>query len=230
MPFDSTTIIVAVSLLVAAYVKGLTGMGFPLIATPMIALLLDIRTAVIILVIPNILMDLTLAVRSTSSTNFFRRYSWLLLMTAVGVFLGTKTLVMLPLWVLNLSLAVMILIFVGSNLFHLNYQVSPLLEGILSPIAGFVGGFLNGMTNVGAPATAVYLYSLRLPKSEFIKSIATIFIVSKIVQLIAITTWNLFNPLNLRLSVYVTLFIMAGFYLGLKTQDRVNQEALPACC
>jgi len=23
----------------------------------------------------------------------------------------------------------------------------------------------------------------------------------------------------------VTLFIMAGFYLGLKTQDRVNQEA-----
>ncbi len=225
MPFDSTIIIVAVSLLVAAYVKGLTGMGFPLIATPMIALLLDIRTAVIILVIPNILMDLTLAVRSTSSTNFFRRYSWLLLMTAVGVFLGTKTLVMLPLWVLNLSLAVMILVFVGSNLFHLNYQVSPRLEGILSPIAGFVGGFLNGMTNVGAPATAVYLYSLRLSKSEFIKSIATIFIVNKIVQLIAITTWNLFNPWNLRLSVYVTLFIMAGFYLGLKTQDRVNQEA-----
>ena len=105
-------------------------------------------------------MDLTLAVRSTSSTNFFRRYSWLLLMTAVGVFLGTKTLVMLPLWVLNLSLAIMILVFVGSNLFHLNYQVSPRLEGILSPIAGFVGGFLNGMTNVGAPATAVYLDQL----------------------------------------------------------------------
>jgi uncharacterized membrane protein YfcA len=197
MPFDSTIIIVAVSLLVAAYVKGLTGMGFPLIATPMIALLLDIRTAVIILVIPNILMDLTLAVRTSSPTNIFRRYSWLLLMTAVGVFLGTKTLVMLPLWVLNLSLAVMILIFVGSNLFQHNYQVSPSLEGFLSPIAGFVGGFLNGMTNVGAPATAAYLYSLRLPKRDFIKSIATIFIVSKIVQLIAITTWNLFNPWNL---------------------------------
>lgn len=225
MPFDSTTIIVAVSLLVAAYVKGLTGMGFPLIATPMVTLLLDIRTAVIILVIPNILMDFTLAFRTSSPTNIFRRFNWLLIMTAGGVFLGTKTLVMLPLWILNLSLAIMVLIFVVSNLFHPNYQISPRMEGILSPFAGFVGGFLNGMTNVGAPATAVYLYCLQLPKSEFIKSIATIFIVSKVVQLIAITTWNLFNPWNLSLSAYVTLFIMAGFYLGLKTHDRVNQKA-----
>jgi uncharacterized membrane protein YfcA len=224
MPFDSTTIIVAVSLLVAAYVKGLTGMGFPLIATPMVTLLLDIRTAVIILVIPNILMDLTLAIRTSSSTNIFRRFFLLFLMTVVGVFLGTKTLVMLPLWILNLSLAIMVLIFVVSNLFRPNYQISPRTEGILSPFAGFVGGFLNGMTNVGAPATAIYLYCLQLPKSEFIKSIATIFIVSKVVQLIAITTWNLFNPWNLSLSVYVTLFIMAGFYLGLKTQDRVNEK------
>ena len=56
MSLDLTTILVGVALLLAAYVKGTTGLGFPLIATPMVALLLDIRTAITILIIPNIVM------------------------------------------------------------------------------------------------------------------------------------------------------------------------------
>jgi len=58
MPLDLTTLLVGAALLLAAFVKGTTGFGFPLIATPMVALLLDIRTAIAILVIPNIVMDI----------------------------------------------------------------------------------------------------------------------------------------------------------------------------
>ena len=59
LAFDFTTVLIAVALLVAAFVKGATGMGFPMIATPMATLLLDIRLAVAILLIPNIVMDAT---------------------------------------------------------------------------------------------------------------------------------------------------------------------------
>jgi uncharacterized membrane protein YfcA len=41
----------------AAFVKGAVGFGYPLIATPLLALATDVRTAVAVLVIPNILMD-----------------------------------------------------------------------------------------------------------------------------------------------------------------------------
>ncbi|MFQ5657414.1 MAG: sulfite exporter TauE/SafE family protein [Candidatus Methylomirabilales bacterium] len=224
MPFDYTTIIVAASLPVAAYVKGMTGMGFPTIATPMITMLLDIRTAVTILLIPNILMDLTQVFRRGSPMAVFRRFSWLLSMTVIGVFLGTKTLVMLPLWTLNLSLGIVVVAFVVSNLFRFNYQVSSPIERALSPMVGFVGGFLNGITNVPGPALAIYLYALQLPKTEFIKSIATIFIINKVSQLIAVSTWGLLTPSTLRLSLLVSVFVLLGFYLGLKSQDRVNQK------
>ncbi|MBI2359026.1 MAG: sulfite exporter TauE/SafE family protein [Deltaproteobacteria bacterium] len=145
-------------------------------------------------------------------------------MSAPRLRLGTSLLVMLPLWVLNLSLGIMVLIFVASNLLRLNFQISPRLEGAFSPIVGVVGGFLNGMTNAAGPALAIYLYSLKLPKKEFIKSIATIFIVTKVTQLVAVSTWNLFTPSRILLSLEVTLFILAGFYAGLKIQDRVNQR------
>src|SRR3989337_2293524 len=109
MSLDLTTILVGVALLLAAYVKGTTGLGFPLIATPTVALLLDIRTAVTILIIPNIVMDIAQIFRGTFSPSLFRRFSWLLVLTVAGVFLGTKVLVTLPLWLLNLTLGVIVL-------------------------------------------------------------------------------------------------------------------------
>src|SRR5688572_24450130 len=113
----------------------------------MVTLLLDIRTAVTILLIPNMLMDMAQVFRGIFPTVILRRFASALLCTIVGVFLGTKALVMLPLWILNLTLGISVLIYVIFSLFQLDYRISPRRERILSPIAGFAGGFLTGMTN-----------------------------------------------------------------------------------
>lgn len=224
MSIDPTYILVGAALLVAAFVKGATGLGFPLIATPMVALLLDIRTAVTILILPNIFMDSAQVFRDGFPGAIFRRFAWLIAPTVVGVFLGTMVLVKLQLWVLNICLGVMVLVFVVSNLFKVQFKVTDRTERVLSPVCGFISGFLNGMTNAAGPTLAIYLYSLKLEKRMFVKSIATIFVTTKLTQLVAISTWNLFNWETIYLSVQVLLFTLAGFYAGIKTQDRVNQQ------
>ena len=224
MVLDLTTMLVGAALLVAAFVKGTTGFGFPLIATPTVALLIDIRTAVTILILPNLFMDVAQVFRGGLPYATFRRFAWLLLLTVVGVFLGTKVLATLPLWMLNLCLGIMVLLFVLSTSVSLEFRISSRAEKFLSPVAGLIGGFLNGMTNAAGPSLAIYLYSLRLEKRDFIKSIATIFIITKASQLAAVSTWNLLNRGTLLLSLGVTLLVLLGFYAGLKTQDRVNQQ------
>jgi hypothetical protein len=169
-------------------------------------------------------MDATQIFRRSLSIEIFRRFKWLLLWTILGVFLGTRVLLVLPAWILNLTLGVTVLAFVAWSLLRVELRISTRLEKNLSPFVGVASGFLNGMTNAAGPVPAIYLYSLRLPKVEFIKSIATIFIVTKLSQLAAVSTWNLFDRARLELSLGVTLFVLAGFYLGLKAQDRVNQE------
>jgi uncharacterized membrane protein YfcA len=224
MTLDLTHVLVGAALLLAAFVKGATGLGFPLIATPMVALLLDIRTAIAVLILPNLFMDSAQVIRDGIPYDVIRRFSSLILPTIVGVFLGTMVLVKTPLWVLNLCLGVMVLIFVASNLAKFDFIISLRAEKILSPIFGFVSGFLNGMTNAAGPTLAIYLYSLKLEKRAFVKSIATIFMITKLTQLVAISTWNLFNWETITLSVQVLLFTLAGFYAGIKAQDRVNQR------
>lgn len=224
MVLDGRTLFVGVALLIAAYIKGTTGMGFPLIATPMVTLLLDIRTAITILIIPNIVMDVTQALRGRVSAAVFRRFAGMFLLIILGVFLGTKVLVTLPLWILNLALGLTVLAFVVSSFLRFDFQVSPRLERYLSPWVGLLTGFVIGVTNAGGPVIAIYLYGLKLPKRDFIKSIASIFIINKVSQLVAVSTWNLFTAERLVLSLQVTLFVLLGFYLGLKTQDRINQQ------
>jgi len=92
------------------------------------------------------------------------------------------------------------------------------------PIFGFLSGFLNGVTNAAGPALAIYFYSLKLDKRTFVKSLATIFVTTKLSQLVAISTWNLFNWYTIKLSLLVLLFSLAGFYAGMKAQDTVNQR------
>ena len=142
----------------------------------------------------------------------------------IGVFLGTMALVNTPLWILNLCLGMLVLVFVLSSLLKFDFSVSPRWEKILSPVFGFLSGFLNGLTNAAGPALAIYLYSLKLEKRNFVKSIATIFVTTKLTQLVAISTWNLFNWDTISLSVQVLLFTLVGFYAGIKAQDRVNQR------
>jgi uncharacterized membrane protein YfcA len=224
MTFDLTTALVAGALLFAAFVKGTTGFGFPLIATPTVTLLLDIRIAITILILPNLLMDVTQVFRDGFPYAILKRFRWMLGLTIIGVFLGTMVLVRLPFWVLNFCLGIMVILFVISNLLRFDFTISPRAEKILSPLFGLVSGFLNGMTNAAGPTLAIYLYSLKLEKRAFVKTVATIFVITKATQLVAISTWNLFNWNTLSLSIGVTLFVLLGFFAGLKTQDRVNQK------
>ena len=224
MNLDPTLILVGIALLFASFVKGASGLGFPLIATPTVALLLDIRTAITILLIPNIVMDVAQVFRDGFPFAVLRRFAWFFFATIVGVFLGTAVLVTLPLWVLNFCLGVMVLVFVTFNWLKFDVRVSPALEKLLIVPIGFISGFLNGITNAAGPVLAIYLYSLRLEKREFIKTIATIFVFTKLSQLAAVSSWNLFNSSTLLLSVQITLFTLTGFYAGLKTQDRIHQQ------
>ncbi len=224
MAFDFTYLLVGIALLIAAFVKGATGLGFPLIATPTLALLLDIRIAVTVLILPNLFMDSAQVLRDGAPYEVLRRFKNLILPTIIGVFLGTLVMVKTPLWILNLCLGVMVLIFVFSSLLKFDFTVSPRREKFLSPLFGFVSGFLNGVTNAAGPTLAIYLYNLKLEKRAFVKTIGTTFVITKLTQLVAISTWNFFNWYTIRLSILVLLFTLAGFYAGIKAQDRVNQK------
>jgi hypothetical protein len=221
---DQVTVLIGLTALGAALVKGVTGMAFPLFATPVVALLTDMRTAIVVLLAPNILMDIVLIARRRFPLEHLRRLWPMLAAGIAGVFLGTYFLVTIPERLVNLILAGIIFVFVGQSLWAKGVALPARWEPLVSPGVGFAAGVLTGVSNTLSPIVATYMLSLQLAKFDFVKSVALVFFSFKMAQVVAVWRWNLFTLDRLWLSAAATAFAFAGFGIGLRVQDRIHQR------
>jgi uncharacterized protein len=220
-----TPILATAAVILSAFIKGAIGFGFPTLGTPLLALFIDVKTAVALLIVPNIVMDTVQFVRGGAPVVTVRRFASLVVFGALGMIAGTKLLVMLEPGRLLVILGAFVLLFVVLNATRFSPRLPPGWEPWMSPVAGFVGGVVGGVTNVPGTLVIIYFYSLRLPKAEFVSSVAFSFIVYKLVQLASVAWFGLLTWPVLGASAGLTLAGLGGFALGLRVQDRLEQHA-----
>ncbi len=218
-----TPILAAGAVLLAALIKGAIGFGFPTLGTPLLSLVMDVKTAVVVLILPNIVMDSIQFARRGAPLATIQRFSILLLFGAVGTVLGTRLLVALSPRTATLILGAFILGFATLNVTGVTLRVPPGWEPWLSPVAGLLAGIVGGITNVPGTPLVIYFHALGLGKQEFVSSAAFSFIVYKVIQLGAVAYYRLLPWSLVRSSLALTLVALVAFGLGLKVQDRLEQ-------
>ena len=212
----------AAAVLLAAFVKGAISFGFPPLATPLLALVMDVKSAIAVLIFPNIVMDAVQLFRLGDFGGVARRMALLLVFGVVGTVLGVWLLVLLPPSVTTLLLGLFALVFVATNLSPLRPVVPPAWARWLAPPVGVIAGVMGGVTNGPGLPLVMYFYALRLSKHDFIRSVAFTFVVYKVIQVMAMVwfgllTWRLFG-----VSLVLTAVALGGFRLGLSLQDRLE--------
>src|SRR5690349_23271083 len=105
----------AAVVLAAGFIKGAIGFGFPSLATPLLSLVVDVKTAVVLLILPNIVMDGIQFARRGAPTAMIRRLAPLLVAGAVGTVIGTRLLIVLPTRAVLLLLGAFVVAFVALN-------------------------------------------------------------------------------------------------------------------
>jgi len=190
-----------------------------------LALVVDVKTAVAALVIPNLVMDGLQLRRQGPLGATPRRLAPLLVFTMLGTIIGTKLLVVLSGRTATLILGAFVLGFVALDLARFSPRVPAGWERLLAPPVGLAAGVMGGVTSAPGTALALYFVALGMDKREFVRSIAFTFLVVKAVQLAALGWYGLLGwPLVLG-SLGLTAAALAGFGLGLRVQDRLDQRA-----
>jgi uncharacterized membrane protein YfcA len=210
-------------ILLASFIKGAIGFGFPAVSTPLLALVMDVKQAVAVLIVPNLVMDGIQVLRRQGFVQTVRRHAMLYAFGIGGTFFGTKLLALVSSRDALLILGGFVLAFVAVNASSLSLSVRPGWEWFVSPSVGLVAGVVGGITNVQGTPLVLYFYALGLPKAEFVRTVSVSFIIYKLAQLAAVIqfglmTWPLFG-----LSVLASGLSLGTFWLGLKVQDRVAQ-------
>jgi hypothetical protein len=149
---------VAVVMLAAGLVHGALGFGFPLIATPLVGLVIDIKTA-ILLVAPVTLVVTVLSVVRGGGWRQALAHHWILPPTmAVGVYAGTWLLIVAKPAPFLLVLAVLIFVYLGLD--KLRRGESAFVKRWQLPIglgAGLAAGVFEATANVAVPPLIIYL-------------------------------------------------------------------------
>jgi len=210
------------SLFMGGILKGVTGAGAPIIAIPVMAAILDLPTAVMIMLLPNLLTNIGQSWQFRSHQPE-RRFLWPYLAGgACGVLLGTALLTGLPSRGLDMLVAGAVLLYVAFRLVKPGWTVSGALARTLAAPAGVAAGVLQGATGLSAPATLSFLGAVRLPRPAFVATVALLFLIFSTVHITALTILGVFTFTLALISLCALAPILLGMQVGSRLSARID--------
>lgn len=230
-------ILLTIIALFAALLHGLAGMGFPLVATSVLALAMPLSKAVALLALPTLLINLWVVLAKPSLPNQapnppiqIRPYLPLIIVSVIGGILGVKLLLVLPTVWLTLLLGMTILCSSLHGLIALktpnkNNSLSKNQSPTLIPmlITGFLAGVIGTATNAMSPILLFYLFKQSDDKLLISKVSNICYLLSKILQIILL--WQAF--LTFHKNDWILLLVLCvvailGVMIGTHYQKKIS--------
>ena len=222
-PLIIISILVAFSL--GGILKGATGAGAPIITIPVIAAFYDVRIAVIIMVIPNLLTNIgqLYQFRKTILPKFFTLS--FAIGGGIGAFLGTILLANLSIKILTLSVAFIVIVYILLKLIVPSWKLTYEKAKKLVFLMGGFGGVLQGTAGLSAPISITFLNSMKLERNQFIPTISVYFGVMSIFQMPTLYYYNFLNLEIVLVSCISTLVLLSFMPIGSWIAKSVSKES-----
>lgn len=211
---------------IAGLVHGTLGIGFPLVSTPIIALVTDVKTAILLTLAPTLTVNIISILYGGHWRESVGKHWPVAAFALVGSVLGTKLLIVADPAPFKLLLALIILVYLYTS--SLRGIVSwtwigryPRLSG-----AGFgtLAGLMSGTVNVAVPVLIVYFTELGLTPLALVQSLNLCFLSGKLAQ---IGTFGLSGYLSQQIlwfSLPLALTAAGALFAGLSIRKRVDAE------
>ena len=211
--------------LFAGVTHGLTGFGFPVISTPMVALMTDVRSAVVVTLLPNVVVNVMSVFSGAGWRGNLARHWLVPAVVLVGTVIGAKVVLWAPADPLRLLLAAVIVFYlVQARLARLDLSVvkrHPRASGV---IAGLAAGFLSGTVNVMLPVLLIYFSILELAPLVMTQVMNACFLVGKLSQAAVFGVAGQFTLYGVALAAPVCASAFAGYAAGRKLAERVSPQ------
>lgn len=210
--------------MVAASIKGLTGIGFSTSCLPIMALRLDLKVAIPLVIIPSIVSNIAEMVQAGRFREALKRFWPLYLASVPGLLLGLTLLVAIQVATAKAILGLVLIAYASWALKNKPASLSDKWERRLKAPAGFATGFVNGLTGSQVIPSLPYLLSLNLPKNDFVQAINISFTLSSLVMMLGMNRLGYLPPQTLLLAVAGLVPVLTALHFAGKLQKRLSGE------
>lgn len=209
--------------LLAALLKGLTGLGFSTLALPLLVLFMEPKLAIALVVLPSLFSNLAVMRQTRRWREAMRRFWPLYLASVPGLLAGFLLLVEVDGAVSRRVLAIAMLAYAAWSLAGLQPLCSARTERWLAAPIGAVTGLVNGLTGSQVMPVLPYLLALRLDKDLLVMSINLSFTLSSLIMLGLLGGAGMLTPSVLSLAALGLPAVLLGVVLGGRLRRRLPE-------
>ncbi|MBI1881316.1 MAG: sulfite exporter TauE/SafE family protein [Chloroflexi bacterium] len=220
--FSFTLVLVASILFFSTFIRSAVGFGDALLAMPLLALFISLRTATPLVGFMGMMISAGILITDWQMIDF--RAAWRLnLASFAGIPLGLLLITLAPEAPVKIILGLLLGLY---GLYNLMTPGLPLLqnERLAYPF-GFVAGILGGAYNTSGPPIVIYGALRRWPPDNFRATLQGYFFFSSILILAGQGLAGLWTWQVVQLFLYSTPLMIFGIYLGGKVNGRLPKAA-----
>jgi uncharacterized membrane protein YfcA len=220
----SITAVIVCSLIVAGLLKGVIGVGMPIIALPLLSLFIDVKSAAMLLSMPLILSNVPQALEGGQTGRRLMQLVPVFLGMIPGLFLGVRVLLAVD---ANVAKVIAGLVLIGVGGLTLLAPKPELQSRLVLPAGimfGFFGGILGGIAAMAGPLVFIFLLAKGLRGQAFTKEASLYLVISSGLLAILLATSRQFSWLDVLVSMAAMVPVVLGMYVGQHMRDKIAPE------
>lgn len=217
-------LILILGLGVAGFAKGTTGMGLPLVATPILAGVFGPRAAVVAVTIPIFASNSLLLVQGWRRLDVLRGIAPIVIASAVGTAIGVNLLALLDQRTFAVLISVIVVIFLLRGDRLIGDDPGARRARILGPVVGFIGGVLQGTTSIASPLIGSFFHARKMDRHDYVIVLASIFELNAAIQLVGYFLLGLYTADVLAIGVLGLVPTLLALMAGIFFRSRLDQS------
>lgn len=221
-PYSFLTIAsIMLALVLSGSVKGVFGIGFPVVAMAILPLFITPISAITVIALPIVVTNIQQLFSEKEWRYIIIKYRYMALFMLLASFLSSQILTQISVDLITAIIGFALALFAIYSLFNFTLPITS--HSVWQIIAGASSGLLSGMTGIQSTAI-IYFASLDISRNEFVGAVGYIFLVGGLGLSIGLINNNLLNSSSAILSIAAVLFSTVGFKLGSLLRPYIHSE------
>lgn len=212
-------------MLLAGLIHGTLGLGFPLVATPLLALFTDVRTAILITLLPTASVNVVSILKGGRWSESIGRFWPLAAFAVVGSIAGTRFLVVSDPAPFKLLLAALVMLYLFASRFkgfRLRWVSRHLLPSMV--LFGLIAGAAAGTTNVMVPILIIFTLELGLERTAMVQVFNLCFLCGKLTQISVFAHAGMLSGGLLLSTTPLAIAAVAALFVGMTLSRRIPTD------
>ena len=214
--------VISLAVGLAGIAKGATGLGFPIVAVPIIAVFVPVEHAVVVVTLPNLVVNAALVREHRRRAAVMPWLKVMITTGMIGAVLGTLMLRAAPERALSIVLSALIGIYLLLRWLRPDLQLSERSIRRTAPIVGLLGGLLQGVSGFSGPLIGTYVHAWRLEREAYVFAVSVLFMLFATVQLVTMLPAGMVTPARAAQSFSALPSALLGTAVGIRLGRRMD--------